>query len=1399
MNVTSPSERLAHRIVGACATTACAAALFAILIRVLDQWYPWAGYIKSYYGMAPHTASALLLLSAALCVRNRSPQSRGNRIFGSLVVGIVGAAGLVVIARACCPIRIEFEAWLASLLLPAIEARPGHMSPHTALTFLCTASALGCLLHCRAEAWWSRQLVFVLAALALTSGATAALGHAVGTPLLYGPRFTSMKWVTASIFVLLNGSLMLAAFPKNWLVQGLARETGDGADVQSVENRRALALIWVFFTFGVVIIGFYFLRKEQASLRLRVEQELETVADLKAVQIADWRRDRLKDANLIFHAPYAGRQALDALAEPSSEVTRKMFTAWLDPFLAAGPYTEALVLDDKLNVGVVHPPLAAGVLSPAELGPAQDALRTRQLTVADLHRPATNTDSIRFSLMVPIVVREEGDRERVPAAGLPPSKTDRSAAVLILRLDPRQRLFPLVQTWPTQSRSAELLLVRRAGDEGLYLSELRFQTNAALQLRFPAFGSRDPVVPGSLSRNRVLFGLDYRRAPVVAAVRSIPNSPWWIVAKMDVAEIYAPVRERARILGAALGVLVIAVALGLNLLWRRRDNQLLRWQVANEHERLVLAQRLAHVMKHANDIVGITDDQWQILEINDSGLKQYGYTLPELQKMRVVDLRAPAVRRDFPALAERFWKRGYAVAETVHQRKDGSTFPVEVSIRKVVTDGVVQTLSIIRDITKRKAAEAKLRESEALLRAFYDSPGSLRAIVELVEEDILVVSANAPQAAAYGRAVGEMANVRASELGVSRPVIDLWRDKFRECETKRAPVTFEYSTDFRSPGGWGLAIVCSLGQSPAGRTRFVYLAHDITARKQAEEALRHSENRYRSLVETAQDAILTLTPDGVFTSLNPAFEKLTGWPRDMWIGKGFAGLVHPDDLPLASEMAARVAGGEPSPLFEIRVLKKTGDPLAAQIMATPQRREGKVHGLLVIARDVTEFKRMEEELLSHEARLVMALESADMVTWEWDIRTGAILHAKDTSFLARDDGNVPYGSQAELLEKTHPEDRERFRDAISRTVNERAPLECDCRVRMPDGNYRWMLTKGRIILEADGKPVRVLGMSMDITQRKQAEQEILSLSKFPAENPSPVLRISKSGQILYSNPPAKVMISGFADDDGRLSDEWRHVLSEVFASQQKQTLERVINHRTFSFIASPVIEQSYVNIYGLDITELKELQQQLVEVSDHEQARIGQDLHDGLSQLLVSAAFDLSRLEKRTTSGRPEVATLARQAGDTIDAALTQARSVARGLFAVQLGGDGLVHALRDLAASVAARHQVSCKVHCPESVPVANDSAATHLFRIAREAVNNAIRHAKPRHIEIRLDVKAGQIDMMVSDDGSGFEPNRNRRAGMGLHIMDYRARALNGTFKIERAPSKGTRVFCSVPRNEH
>ena len=221
----------------------------------------------------------------------------------------------------------------------------------------------------------------------------------------------------------------------------------------------------------------------------------------------------------------------------------------------------------------------------------------------------------------------------------------------------------------------------------------------------------------------------------------------------------------------------------------------------------------------------------------------------------------------------------------------------------------------------------------------------------------------------------------------------------------------------------------------------------------------------------------------------------------------------------------------------------------------------------------------------------------------------------------------------------------------------------------------------------------------------------------------------------------------------------------------------------------------YIGV-ATNITERYRLEHQILEISDREHARIGQDIHDGLCQHLVTLAFDANSLRRELATRRRPEAKMARRMADYLDQAITEARQLSRGLFPVRLETEGLPPALEELAKATRDRFRIRCRFDSEGLVTVKDNSVATHLYRIAQEAVANAAKHSQARRVSIRLRARADQIELRVEDDGAGLSSAaRSESTGMGLHIMDYRARTIGGTLHVGAGRRGGTVVSCCVP----
>jgi signal transduction histidine kinase len=215
-----------------------------------------------------------------------------------------------------------------------------------------------------------------------------------------------------------------------------------------------------------------------------------------------------------------------------------------------------------------------------------------------------------------------------------------------------------------------------------------------------------------------------------------------------------------------------------------------------------------------------------------------------------------------------------------------------------------------------------------------------------------------------------------------------------------------------------------------------------------------------------------------------------------------------------------------------------------------------------------------------------------------------------------------------------------------------------------------------------------------------------------------------------------------------------------------------------------------------EIAERQRLEEEILKVSEREQRRIGHELHDSLCQHLTGTALAGQVLGERLAAKSLPEAADAGKVVELVEEGITLARNLARGLYPVEMEAEGLMAAFQDLADNITKGARVRCVFEHDAPVLIHDDAAATHLYRIAQEAVRNALQHGKPKRIGITLSERNGLLTLTVEDDGVGVPETAQKSGGLGIRIMAHRAAMIRGSFAIEPAPTGGTIVTCAIPK---
>jgi signal transduction histidine kinase len=214
-----------------------------------------------------------------------------------------------------------------------------------------------------------------------------------------------------------------------------------------------------------------------------------------------------------------------------------------------------------------------------------------------------------------------------------------------------------------------------------------------------------------------------------------------------------------------------------------------------------------------------------------------------------------------------------------------------------------------------------------------------------------------------------------------------------------------------------------------------------------------------------------------------------------------------------------------------------------------------------------------------------------------------------------------------------------------------------------------------------------------------------------------------------------------------------------------------------------------------EILERRRLEKEVLEASEREQRRIGHDLHDSLGQQLTATALAGKVLARRLAGQSPPEAAAANQLVSMIQQAIELTRTLARSLHPVEMHAEGLTDGLRELAANISRTFSIACRLECSRTVSLATAEANMHLYRIAQEAISNAIRHGQAKNITLDLEDNGSEITLVITDDGVGLSTDAWTKTGMGLHIMRYRAGMIGAELQVKWLPARGTRVTCVLP----
>ncbi len=687
---------MARALTGAGAGTAIGLALFA-LVKWQGGNLGAIGGLGGNVPIAPGTALVLLSFGSALVLREFLGWSRAAR---ALSLGLAGLA-ILLSADACVHGFAGRESWWEHWLLPSpVLARGiplGRISPFSAVLFVLSGLPLLAAPGPTASRLWVRVAGDLAAGVSAVVAGVLILAYAVGAPLFYSSGLIPVALLTAIGILGLDVGL-LARDIGGLLISQRPPAGGTAAPSRPRMEWRREIVFSATVALVVLATGVVYLRVQLAAMRHTAFHELAAIGDLKAEAITTWRNERIQDARYLTQVPVVARTMAAFFGPSGDPAAGEDLAGILAALQQSRPYAATVIFDDRGQPRLAVP----GAFHPdaAMLRATREALATRTIAFADLHDGEAG-QPISLDVLAPVSDPARG-------TGAAP------IGVIAIRVNAGAELFQMIGSWPIPSETAETLLVRREGDEVVFLNELRHRAGTALRLRFPVGDPDLPAAAAVRGETGVYEGIDYRGVRVLAAVRSVPGTPWSLVAKVDQQEIYAPLRRQTITVGLVVFALLAATGFWTETVWRRRVGRLLEQELDAERRYRELAERFALITRYGSDLILMADEAGRIAEANDRAVEAYGFSREELRAMTLADIRAPGTRA---GLAEDLaGAAGGGLFESVHARKDGTTFPVEVNHRLVQIGGRSFRLEFIRDVTRRKRDEEERRRFEAQLQ-----------------------------------------------------------------------------------------------------------------------------------------------------------------------------------------------------------------------------------------------------------------------------------------------------------------------------------------------------------------------------------------------------------------------------------------------------------------------------------------------------------------------------------------------------------------------------------------------------------------------------------------------------------------------------------------------------------
>jgi PAS domain S-box-containing protein len=739
-----------------------------------------------------------------------------------------------------------------------------------------------------------------------------------------------------------------------------------------------LVVVFICFSVAIIIVGISFYLSQRNRLFTQNQNDLTAIAFLKVNQIENWHAERLGDAATIRDNGPLINTIKQYFRDKNQPEIKTQLIKWMESVYNEYDCGGVLLIDTiyKVRLSVLPADTVAGDLIRDEL---KTVMLNNAVIMTDLHK-TNKMNYVHLDLLIPLIDNVNNEKK--------------AFGVMILRIDPGKKLFPLIQSWPTQSKSSETLLVRKEGDSVLYLNELRHKNNTSLNLKAPLSDLNLLAAKAVNGKYGVVEGKDYRGIPVVGFLTRIADLPWYMVAKVDKKEILTPLKKYIiiSVIGIVLLILINASIFGF-WIW----NQRLTWfkqQLQNEISKNQTEEKLretneylSNLVNYANVPIIVWDTSLLITRFNHAFEELSCYNEEEVTGQKIdILFNKEKSESSLELINKAVSGERLETVEIEIQRKDGGSRIVLWNSANIHDkDGitVIATIAQGHDITERKQAEEALRENEKRLREAQEMShlgfwlwDIKTGNVEWSDEVYRIFCLDP-----------ETFNPKIdSILELSPWPEDNQRDKelIRRAVESQEPGSYEQK--FLRPDksiGYYYSTFRGDYDNNGDLISIVGTVLDITERKQAEDALRESEDKFKYIFDHSVIGKSITLPSGEI-QVNKAFCDMLGYTSAELTKARWQDISYRDDIEKTEKiMQSLIAGEKDSVRFIKRYLHKNGSVVWTDVGSALRRDEdGKALYFMTAINNITDRIHAEEALrnLNDELELRVAQRTEQLQT-----------------------------------------------------------------------------------------------------------------------------------------------------------------------------------------------------------------------------------------------------------------------------------------------------------------------------------------------------------------------------------------------------------------------------------